>query len=115
MREVTVKRLELLEKVKANKEAHRELFFKAQEGFKKAVLEGLEKSLEDARSGKRFNNFWQLLEPIDQTAEYNRTIAMLEMSVDDTITLTSQEFDCYVMDNWNWKHNVTVRNSSYLG
>jgi hypothetical protein len=40
---------------------------------------------------------------------------MLEMSVDDIIVLTSQEFDCYVMDNWTWKQNVTVRNSSYLG
>lgn len=113
MREVNVKRLELLEKVKINREAHRGLFLKAQEGFKKAVLEALEKSLDDARSGKRFNNFWQLPEPIDQTAEYDRTIAMLEMSVDETITLTSQEFDCYVMDNWNWKQNVTLRNMSY--
>jgi hypothetical protein len=115
MREVNVKRTELLDKVKANREAHRGLFLKAQEGFKKAVLEALEKSLDDARSGKKFNNFWSLPEPIDQTSDYDRVIAMLEMSVDDIIVLTSQEFDCYVMDNWTWKQNVTVRNSSYLG
>jgi hypothetical protein len=113
MREVNVKRTELLDKVKANREAHRGLFLKAQEGFKKAVLEALEKSLADARSGKKFNNFWSMPEPIDQTADYDRAIAMLEMSVDDIIVLTSQEFDCYVMDNWTWKQNVILRNSSY--
>lgn len=113
MKEVKIKRDLLLERVQANRKKHRDLFLAAQEGFKKEVIRRLEESLKDAQAGKRFNAFWQLPEPIDQTADYDRVIEMLIMSIEDTVTLSSQEFDCYVMDNWTWKQNVTVRNMSY--
>jgi hypothetical protein len=39
MNTVKVKRDELLAKVRANRDAHRDLFLKAQEGYRKLVIE----------------------------------------------------------------------------
>jgi len=38
---------------------------------------------------------------------------MLEMSVDDTITLDAQAFDRYVMDNWDWSRFALATNTAY--
>ncbi len=32
---------------------------------------------------------------------------MAEMSIDDTITLSEDEFAMYVMDQWRWKQSFT--------
>ena len=49
MNDVKVKREELLAKVRANRDAHRSLFLLAQEGYRKLVIEELDKMLADAR------------------------------------------------------------------
>jgi hypothetical protein len=114
MQEVTVKREQLLEKLKENREAHREVFEISLEGYRKAVIEHLERLLADAREGKRIEHNVRMPVPQDQTPEYDQAIAMLEMSVDDEIELTSQEFACYVMDRWGWKRQFTASNKSYF-
>jgi hypothetical protein len=45
MNDVKVKREELLSKVRANRDAHRSLFLLAQEGYRKLVIEELDKML----------------------------------------------------------------------
>jgi hypothetical protein len=114
MQEVTVKKDKLLTKLKENREAHREVFEISLEGYRKAVVEHLEQLLADAREGKRIEHQVRMPVPIDQTQEYDQAIAMLEMSVNDEIELTSQEFACYVMDRWHWKGQFTASNKSYF-
>ena len=53
MNTVKVKREELLTKVRANRDAHRTLFLKAQEGYRKLVIEELDRMLKDAKEGLR--------------------------------------------------------------
>ena len=38
---------------------------------------------------------------------------MLELSVDDVITLSETEFDQLVMDEWNWKQSFVATSSFY--
>ena len=38
---------------------------------------------------------------------------MLEMSVDDEIELTEEEFSNIILDDWNWKRNFARLNSNY--
>jgi hypothetical protein len=50
--------------------------------------------------------------------EYDRTIQMLLMSVDERITLEAHEFTQLVLDKWGWKaqfDSARTSNSSYLG
>ena len=58
--------------------------------------------------------YFKLDAPINQIKEYDRAIKMLEMSVDNDITLSEQEFAEYVLDDWHWKNQFTLTNSAYL-
>ncbi len=40
---------------------------------------------------------------------------MLDMSVDDIIVISADDFAMYVMDDWRWKDAFTASNSRYLG
>jgi hypothetical protein len=51
---------------------------------------------------------------MDQTKDYDRVIRMLEMTVDEIITIGAVEFQQYVMDDWTWKEQFTASNSAYL-
>jgi hypothetical protein len=113
MNTVKVKREELLAKVRSNREAHRTLFIKAQEGYRKLVIEELDRMLKDAKEGLRIQRSVTLTEPSNHVKDYDRVITMLEMSVDDTITLDAQAFDRYVMDNWDWSRFALATNTAY--
>lgn len=114
METVRVKKDQLLSKVRENRRAHRDLFLKAQEGYREKVIEELDIMLRDAREGKKIRRGISLPEPIDQTRDYDRVVAMLEMSVDEYIELNPTEFAQYVLDDWQWKANTMHINSSYL-
>lgn len=113
MHVVKVKRQDLLDVVKKNREEHRNLFLEAQQGFRARVIERLDKMLADARAGVRYDLSVALAPPIDQTKDYDRVIKALEMSVDEEIELDEREFAQYVMDDWSWKQNVLATNSAY--
>ena len=113
MKDVKINKTKLLEALKANRETHRTIFLEAQEGFRTEAIKHLDQMLEDARNGKEIRQNIGLVEPRDQTADYDRAIRMLEMSEDDVIELSELDFECYVLDNWSWKNQFLISNSSY--
>jgi hypothetical protein len=115
MNTVKVKREELLTKVQANRDAHRGLFLKAQEGYRKLVIEELDRMLADAKEGRPIQRSVTLTEPSNHIKDYDRVITMLEMSVDETIVLDAGEFDHYVMDSWDWSRFAQWTNTAYAG
>jgi hypothetical protein len=56
--------------------------------------------LADAKANRQIRRSIDLVQPRDHTSDYDRTIMMLEMNVDDTIILDATEFDQYVRDVW---------------
>lgn len=110
---VKVKRTELLSKIKANRKTHRDLFLKAQVGYRKDVIDELDKMLSDARSGKNMRTSINIPAPEDHSEDYDCIISMLEMSTEKIITISAGEFQMYVMDNWGWKMDVLRTNSFY--
>jgi len=114
MQTVKIQRDLLLEKLRLNRKSHRDLFLKAQEGYRKKVIEELDQMLAEARGGKSIRRAISLPEPQDHTPDYDRIIAMLEMSVDDQIQILAGEFDMYVMDNWTWKPMAMSVNTRLL-
>ena len=69
--------------------------------------------LADAREGRSIQRSVTLTEPSNHIKDYGRVIAMLEMSVDETVTLDAQDFDRYVMDNWDWSRFALSTNTAY--
>lgn len=110
---VKVKKSELLKKLKHNRSEHREIFEEASEAFRKEVIKVLDKRLADARAGKRIKLRIDLIQPMDQTEEYDQAIAMCEMSVDDEITLSHDNFRNYVLDKWHWREQFITSNERY--
>lgn len=115
MREVKVKREDLLKKVKENRVTHIKEYREAVEGYKSAAIAELakgmiqlKKQVDDLETGEmiRLSTVsFNLAVPQDHTKDYDQVIAMLEMSVDDTLTIRSDEFACFVMDDWDWKQD----------
>lgn len=113
MNEVKMKRDVLLEKVRTNRTEHITVLEKAKAGYRSAAIDKLKARLKDAIDGGPISLRIDLNAPEDHTRDYDRVITMLEMSVDETVTLDAHSFDQYVLDQWQWKAGFDLTASSY--
>lgn len=125
MREVKVKRSELLEKVRLNRKKHVAEYEEAVAGYKKAAIQEVDRALERLRA--RIDELqagevihlqavsFNLRVPENHAKDYDQVITMLEMSVDEELSVRSDEFACYVMDDWGWKEEFLNVSNAYKG
>lgn len=110
---VRVRTEELLGILRANRDAHREIFNKAQVKYRERVIAELDQRLKDAREGRQIDMIIHLPVPEDHTSDYDAEIRMLEMSTTKEIKIRRHEFDNYVMDNWSWSRSFAANSISY--
>ena len=55
-----------------------------------------------------------LVYPQDHSRDYDRAIRMMQSSIFDEVKLTTDEYDAYVLNNWEWKQNFLTTNTVYL-
>lgn len=113
MRTIKVDKAELLATIKKNRDNHRAIYEEAFEGYRKECIRILEENLKALKSGKKVIVAFYEQAPQDHTNDYNLVIRMLEMDVDTTVELDLQQFQNYVDDNWNWKHQFVASNAKY--
>jgi hypothetical protein len=102
--------------VEANKERHLATFDKAAEAYKTKVIERMEENLRDARRGKWPSTVIALAQPMNQSEDYKRILAMLSAmhaAGEDKIELSEQDFNQYVLDKWSWKGHWSEINTAY--
>ena len=142
MRDVKVKRDDLLKIIRTNREKHIVEYDEAIAGYKEMAMELISKKEAEARKSleqrlaavriqvediasadpedilggivtiigaMQFN----LPVPQNHSKDYDQVIRMLELSVDGEISIRSDEFACYVMDDWDWKTDFTNVSNSY--
>lgn len=114
MNQVKVNKAELLEKMNANRDGHADVFLKATVKYRERMQAHLETMLDDVKHHRPVSHRIDMPVPEDHTHDYDRVIAMLEMSIEDVITLSEQDFNCYVMDQWAWTASFTGNTTSYL-
>ena len=114
MREVRINKSELEKRVRANRDAHRGVFERAIEGYRKAAVRFFERQIDLARDGEQFQRAFMEPIPEDHTEDYDAVIDMLDMSEDDTVTLTAGEFRQYVRDDWGWKRDFIATSQAYI-
>ncbi len=73
----------------------------------------LDSMIKEAKAGKRIRRNVSLVEPMDQTAEYDGAITRLEMSCEDIIELDDSDFNRYVLNNWHWAAQFSASNRLY--
>lgn len=100
MNQVTVARVELLKVLKENREKHVKIYEDALEGVRVEYKKLLEKELKKLEDGKEVKSSVSVSMPRNHEEEYTEVIEMLEMSVEDEVTLSKHEFQNYVQDKW---------------
>lgn len=113
MKNVTVNKEKLIQIVQSNRVLHRSQYEKAFEGYRKECMEVLEANLKSLQHSRCHIVVFREQAPEDHTEDYDRVIAMLKMSVDENVQLTSEEFSQYVQDNWQWKDRWSMSNFKY--
>lgn len=125
MYQVKVRKSKLLEKIKVNREKHIKEYKEACAGYKEAALakvtevfEELREKIADLKEGRVIELAmiqFSLDVPRSFEDHYDRAIGMLEMSVEDELQITADEYSQYVMDKWQWKQEFTTTTSNYIG
>lgn len=112
---VSMNKEKLLTILQGNRKRHRDVFNSACEDYRKQAIKEIEAMLADARAGSKIKRYVSLVEPMDQTRDYDRAIKMVQLDVRENIDLQEKEFAQYVMDDWAWKDQWTNSISPYFG
>ena len=113
MKDITMKKSVLLEKLRENQKAHKAIFDEAVDGYKKQALALLEQHLRRIRDGKMIEVSVHLPVPENHTRDYDRVIAMMELDIAETVALSEGDFAQYVLDDWKWKRQFLESNKAY--
>ena len=124
-REVKVRRGELLEVLRKNREQPARDYTAACAGYREQALTRIDEifgelrakitGLKDGQTVAVVGLQFGLNVPQSYERAYDQIIRMMEMSVDDEIVLTGSQFACFVMDDWDWKEQWSASNATYLG
>lgn len=113
---VTIKKDDLIEKIRANMGTHRSTYEKAVEVFEKEQKRLLAEMLRKAERGNPFDRLAlsRLPVPEDHTRDYEVALEMLEWEVGDTVELDHTDFRRYVRDEWEWRASFAANTQAYL-
>jgi hypothetical protein len=106
MSEVTVNRKDAIEKLKENRELHKEESLAARAGYNRKLKEYMLSELERLEACGEQTKFTLKKPPHieqDHLAEYDRYCQMLERPTGDEITLTAEEFSNLILNDWHWQ------------
>ena len=113
MKDITMKKSVLLDKLRENQRAHKAIFDEAVDGYKKQALALLEEHLKRIRDGKMIEVAVHLPVPENHTRDYDRVIAMMELDIAETVVLSEGDFAQYVLDDWKWKRQFLESSKAY--
>lgn len=122
MQTITVKKKDLIQVIKQNREKHLQDYNTAVLGYKIKVKEELEKKLKELErlTDSNFENFEHYLKsisskPTNNLKDYDVALGMLEITTEKEIQLDINEYRQYYLDEWHWKNVWTMSNTGYIG
>ena len=111
---IKVPKDELLKILKENRQKHSDNYDKAKVGFRKLLIQELEKKLASANAGKKVALSFKNRKPDNNLDDYDEVIGMLELDTNNIVELDAQQYKQYVKDDWAWSGNWTASNSLYM-
>ena len=115
MKEVKVKVATVLKIVRGNKEKHDIILKSALEAYWEKAEDILKKCLLDIEKKKTINQYLDLPVPTNHSADYDRVIRMMELSVDKNVILDDVSFSKFILNNWDWKQEFIRITTAYIG
>ncbi len=110
---IKVKTNELLTKVIDNRDAHKAEYEEALQGFMIDCRVRLKKELASLNKGLLPDKHLYFEAPENHTDDYDTVIDMLEMSVDEELEITVEQFQRYARDKWDWTDNFKQLSAVY--
>jgi hypothetical protein len=123
---MSFKKEEVIEILRENRAEHQKIYDEAIEGYRKKLVEALDKAikmieekrdeLEEKRLPKPHLKDWPLNGlnvPGNSLNEYDTVLEMLQLTPDETIVLDQDQYNCYMKDNWHWMKDFLMSNSAY--
>jgi len=115
MKNVTLAKAELIAVITSNQLTHNQEYAEMMQAFKVEVATETKAMIEfNASREKDFRTSIDVREPMSHNDEYDRILSMLNMSVDDNITLSQEEYRQYVLDEWSWAGMFAMSKTRYL-
>jgi len=110
-----IKRDDLIKIVRQNRDVHIAEVLKLREQWRKKMLVMAAKIVEVGPKLRKFPQALQALrnEPVSHTRDFDDAIRMLELTTEDIIDLTPPNFQCLVLNRWNWTDNHVYMNHTY--
>ncbi len=113
-RTITIKKKDLIEKIKENKTAHIKEYEEAVVTYKEEANKQLLEAKKELDNGSLRIGI-TLTTPINKSEEYDKIIEMFNWEVKDEIELTQSEFNEYVHDDNEFSRQAKFANSFYSG
>lgn len=114
-KEFTFDLQKVLNKLKENMEIHKKEFKELLEKNTAHVHKEIRELATQTEAYPDISKLKQAVQgkPVDHTVDYERLIAILSMTNQSEVTLTTSEFDRYMNDNWEWKETFTLQKTMY--
>lgn len=112
----TVRVIDLIDTLKANRAAHREIYEEAVVAYREKALAETSDLIDRLTRGEVLRVSLALPVPEDHTDDYDRAIRMLEMTLaagEEFVDLRDEEAERFVMDRWGWQRSWTDNTLSY--
>lgn len=114
MQSVKVSTLDLVNELLKNRDAHVKAHKVAIAGWWKQTAAALRAAAKKIEAGRVIYPAHGIsAAPESHEDDYDRAIKMCQMSVEEQVELTQQEFTQYVLDEWNWSAGFTTQTQMY--
>lgn len=111
-RTMSIKKSDLIDKIRANKEKHIKDYEEAVIAYRKEAAKQLKEQQEKLERGD-LDLKLNLVTPVNCAADYDKVIEMFGWEVDEIISLTQKEFNEYVHDETSYALAAKFSNSTY--
>ncbi len=110
---LTFKRKDVLAALRTNSARHREILVEAKAGYLLKAQAALVAKLEEVQAGKAVKLDFSLNRPVSHMKTYEAMISMLEACNDETLTLTMEQQQAFMCDQWDWQEQFLNVSSAY--
>lgn len=116
MNTVRLKVSELRTKLTENRQQHEADYQQAVDGARAENIKKLQDAIRQLKSGKPHDlDFIHIEKPESHLKDYDRVVAMLDMTQDEIVELSAKDFAQYVQDDWAWKVDFLNSTAKYRG
>ena len=111
--EIVASKGEVLERLQTNLAKHKKVIEEARAAFVKRCRRILKKELKKVGQGRIQNMNVSLRAPEDHSGEYETAIEMMQLHVEDHVTLSTAEVRSLMMDKWDWMQQFLMTNYAF--